>query len=155
MYNLILVEHTLPLKIAFNNMIGIGAILFPKISMTVMIEETWSLLLILQTSGIRHFVYLTFLLLSSPIITDISAILLWFSILPASWREKVEVGKNSAHISRICTKTTSTWKHQSHYISSFRPISELLNHADSVFLTSRKMTLEFKSTEPSLISLFI
>ena len=56
MYNLILVEHTLPLKIAFNNMIGIGAISFPKISMTVMIEETWSLLLILQTSGIRHFV---------------------------------------------------------------------------------------------------
>ena len=73
---------------------------------------------------------------------------------PASRCEKVEVGKNSAHISLICTKTTSTWKHQSHYISSFRPISELLNHADNVFLTSRKMTLEFKSTESPLVSLF-
>ena len=58
---------------------------------------------------------------------------------PASWCEKVEVGKNSAHISLICTKTTATWKHQSLNISSCRPISELLKYTDNASLTSWKM----------------
>ena len=71
---------------------------------------------------------------------------------PASRCEKVEVGKNSAHISLICTKTTATWKHQSLNISSCRPISELLKYTDNASL--KDVTLEFKSTESPLISLF-